>query len=134
MIAFFDTNILVFTSVNQNADRQKVSDTLIQNAIKNQTLVVSPLIISEYIFVLSKLNSIDANIDNINMFTSFVKGSIDANIVKTAFETCNDLGFCKNINDAIHLKFAEKYAEKLVTFDKDFNKLIPHSRINIEIL
>ena len=85
MIAFFDTNILVFTSVNQNADRQKVSDTLIQNAIKNRTLVVSPLIISEYIFVLPKLNSIDANIDNIKMFTSFMKGSIDSNIVKTIF-------------------------------------------------
>ena len=129
MTTFFDTNILIFTSINQDFDKQKISDKLIQEAIRDQTIVVSPLVISEYIFVLSKLSSIDANVGNIDMFNSFVTGSVDSNITRSAFELCYEIGSCKNINDVIHLKFAEK----LMTFDKDFNKFIPYSKISIEI-
>ena len=38
------------------------------------------------------------------------------------------------INDAVHLKFAEKYASKLITFDKDLNKFKSLTSIVIEIL
>jgi len=38
------------------------------------------------------------------------------------------------INDAVHLKFAEKYAAKLITFDNDFKKFQGHTDFEIEIL
>jgi predicted nucleic acid-binding protein len=44
------------------------------------------------------------------------------------------LDFCRNINDVIHLMFAQQHCDKLVTFDADFQKLQPHTLLNIEIL
>ncbi len=41
---------------------------------------------------------------------------------------------CKNVNDVIHLKTAEKYCEKIITFDSDFKKLQPLTNIKIEII
>ncbi|EIM65083.1 PIN domain-containing protein [Desulfobacter postgatei 2ac9] len=45
-----------------------------------------------------------------------------------------ELEYGKNINDVIHLKFAERYCEKLITFDKDFKRLSPFSKISIEVI
>jgi hypothetical protein len=39
-----------------------------------------------------------------------------------------------NINDVIHLKFAEKHREKTVTFDSVFKSLKSFSTIRLEIL
>ncbi len=40
----------------------------------------------------------------------------------------------KNINDAIHLKLAEQYCRKLITYDTDFKKFKNETNIKIEIL
>ena len=40
----------------------------------------------------------------------------------------------KNINDLMHLKYAEKYAKVIYTFDDNFKKLAKHSSIDIKIL
>jgi len=53
---FFDTSILVHSIVNQDPEKQKLSDTLILNAFDNDELLISPLVLSELYFVLSKLN------------------------------------------------------------------------------
>lgn len=44
------------------------------------------------------------------------------------------INFFKNINDVIHLKFAEQHCNKLITFDRDFEKLKPYTFLEIDIL
>ncbi|UCH98738.1 MAG: PIN domain-containing protein [Candidatus Aminicenantes bacterium] len=60
--------------------------------------------------------------------------TIDKNILKDAYALCKEINFCRNINDGIHLKVAEQYCNKLVTFDKDFKKFLNRTTIEIEIL
>lgn len=55
-------------------------------------------------------------------------------MVLDAYEICEKLNICTNINDAIHLKYAEKYCTKIVTFDKDFKKFKDLAGIEIEVL
>ena len=47
---------------------------------------------------------------------------------------CKKMNFCKNINDVIHLKLAERYCRKLITYDTDFKKFKNKTNIKIEIL
>jgi len=54
--------------------------------------------------------------------------------MNSAFEIASKINFGKNINDIIHLKFAEKYCSKLLTFDKDFRLLKQFSKIEIAII
>lgn len=107
---------------------------MILNAIKNREFLVSPLVISEFVFALSKLKKLEANEKNIEIFSNYASFMIDISLTKEAYKQCVLLNFCNNINDTIHLKYAEKYANKIVTFDKDFSKLKPHTNIEIEIL
>jgi len=55
-------------------------------------------------------------------------------LIDSAFKIVSRLNFGKNINDVIHLKFAEKYCTKLLTFDKDFKILKQFSSLDIQIL
>ena len=57
-MTFFDTNILVYSTVNLDEAKQQISDRLIEEAIKDKLFSVSPLVVSEFIFVLSKLTLI----------------------------------------------------------------------------
>lgn len=45
-----------------------------------------------------------------------------------------ELDNLRNINDLVHLKVAERYCSKLITFDRDFKKMQGHTHIEIEIL
>ena len=131
---FFDTNVLVYFSINQDEKKQNIADSLILSALSNSEIIISPLVLIEYLFVLSKLNQINIQQDNIAFFKDFSNGSIDTQLVFEAHKICSKIDFCKNINDAIHLKFAEQYCKKLVTFDSDFYRLKPYADIEIEIL
>jgi len=73
-VIFFDTNVLVYFVVNQDARKQSVAQTLIQQAIENQVLVISPLVIIEFIFVLSKLNQLAEQQQAVLFFQQFIKG------------------------------------------------------------
>lgn len=131
---FFDTNILVYYSVNQDMSRQVISDALIRDALEENRLMISPLIFVEYVFTLTKLKQFDNCQESIELFENSIFHFIDADIVKNAYKFCTIHSNCRNINDAVHLKFAEKYCTKLVTFDSDFKKFIPHTNLEIEIL
>ncbi len=52
---FFDTNVLVYAAITQDINKQKISDRLIEEAVRDGTMTLSPLVISEFVFVLSKL-------------------------------------------------------------------------------
>jgi predicted nucleic acid-binding protein len=134
-VIFFDINLLIYSTVNLDDDKQKTSDRLIEAAIKEKNFLVSPLIIIEFIFVLTKLAVDQTLVENaITLYKPFVKYSLDASLVFDAYELCKELKIGKNINDAVHLKFAEKYCSKIVTFDGDFKKFKDSANIEIEIL
>ena len=132
---FFDTNVLVYASVNQDERKLQKSQTIIAKAQENEELLLSSLLIQEYVFVLKKLKNEQINIlENAETFSKYCKYQIDCALLKDALELASNIDYFQNINDIIHLKFADKYANKLVTFDKDFEKLQSYTDIEIEIL
>jgi len=131
---FFDTNVLVYYTVNQDEEKQKLSEKLIEKAIEDGLFFISPLVITEYIFVLSKLKIREENNNKILFFSKFIQSKISVSEIMEAYSICQENEFCKNINDAIHLVIARQYCTKLVTFDTDFKRLQRYTDINIEIL
>lgn len=132
---YFDTNILIYSITAVDEARMYYSQKLIGDCIKSNEFLISPITLSELIFVLAKLK-VEKQIieESVNSFLKYSRYKIDTSIVKSAFDLCRKINFCRNINDAIHLKFAERFSEKLLTFDEDFKKLRPHSELDIEII
>lgn len=132
---YFDTNILIYSIMAVDEAKMLNSQVLINDCIKSKTFLISPVTLQELIFVLAKLK-VEKQLmtESIHSFLKYSRYEIDAGIVKDAFELCNKINFCKNVNDAIHLKFAEKYSSKLLTYDDDFKKLKPHTELEIEII
>ncbi len=92
------------------------------------------MLLTEYLFVLAKLKQIEIQQKNIVFFKSLALGVIDTRLVNEANKTCAQTSGYKSINDVIHLKFAENYCNKLMTFDSDFEKIKPYTSLQIEIL
>ena len=134
-MVYVDTNVLIYIIVNQGDEKRNIAARLIRKLIENNELFLSPLTIQELIFTLAKLN-IDLNqvTGDVNFYMEYIQQSIDKNILKNAYALCKEMNFCRNINDGIHLKVAEQYCNKLVTFDKDFKKFMNRTTIEIEIL
>jgi predicted nucleic acid-binding protein len=53
-VIFFDTNVLIYSIVNLDKEKQKVSDSLVGKAIKEKVFSISPLVLSE--FILMRIN------------------------------------------------------------------------------
>ncbi len=134
IMIFFDTNVLIYMSIDQSQRKQSVSQSLIRDAIDKEEFFISPLVFSEYVYTLSKLKILGEQASKVEMFSRFILFTIDKEILIEAYKLCECLNFCKNINDIIHLKIAEQHCSKLVTFDSDFKKLQKHTNINIEII
>jgi len=133
-VIFFDTNILVYQAINQDLHKQQKATTLIEGAIDKNIFFISPLVLSEFIFVLSKLKIIDEQKDKIELYRNFSCEKIDLSLVYDSYNLCIKNQICKHINDVMHLKTAEKYCTKLITFDSDFKKLQPLTNTKIEII
>jgi predicted nucleic acid-binding protein len=133
-VTYFDTNVLVYFTIDQGDEKLKQAQSLLFDAIKNDTFFISPLVLSEYIFILSKLKILDQHDDKILLFSQHIKSAIDSDVIQIAYSLCKKIDFCKNINDVIHLKLAEQHCDKLVTFDKDFKKLQKETTMNIDII
>lgn len=135
MMLYLDTNILVYSLVNQDVDKMHTSQALINQSIADSSLILSPLSLQELAFTLAKLvvpkNTI---VDSFNVFKSFVKNEIDAALCDSAFQLALSSNMLINFNDAIHLKFAEQHASELVTFDRGFRKFDEHTSFRITIL
>ena len=135
MMHYLDTNILIYSSVNQDPAKMDLSQSIVQELFNKDKLLLSPLSLQELIFTLFKLN---INIESIektySLFNQFCQYEINRDIMDSAFEIASKTNFGKNINDIIHLKFAEKYCSKLLTFDKDFKLLKQYSKIEIDII
>jgi len=133
-MVYVDTNVLVYISVNQGEEKRDLAAQIVRKLIKENKLFISPLTIQEFIFTLAKLDiESEQMTQDVNYYMDFVEKSIDKNILKNAYALCKEMNFCKNISDIIHLKLAEQYCQKLVTFDEDFKKFKNRSNIEIEI-
>lgn len=131
---FFDTNVLVYFTINQDQKKFDIAQTIVLSAIEHNTFFISPLVLSEYIFVLSKYKLIEQHKNKVLLFSKYVNTCMDNTLVLQAYDTCQKIDFCRNINDIMHLKTAEAYCTKIVTFDSDFKKLQAYTDIEIDIL
>lgn len=132
---YLDTNVLVYALINQDTDKMVASQALINKAIADSSLLLSPLTLQELAFTLAKLNLPYPMIeDSFGVFKAFAVHEIDVKLCESAFQLALATNMLKNVNDAIHARFAERYATKLVTFDGGFRKFSPHISIPMEVL
>jgi predicted nucleic acid-binding protein len=135
MMVFFDTNILIYAFCKNldNKEQQDIALKLFDEAIENQNLIVSELILCEFAFISNKLkedkNDID---DNLQFLLTFLKQS-NSNINQRMTEILKETNLYISSFDVYHLAFAEYYNSKLFTFDKGFKKLQNISKIEIII-
>ena len=135
MMVFFDTNILIYAFCKNldNKEQQDIALKLFAEAIENQNLIVSELILCEFAFISNKLkedkNDID---DNLQFLLTFLKQS-NSNINQRMTEILKETNLYISSFDVYHLAFAEYYNSKLFTFDKGFKKLQNISKIEIII-
>ena len=134
-MVYLDTNVLIYASFNQDQRKQDASQRIIAKLRDDCALMVSPLVLQEFVFTCAKLNMERRIVANhYTFYRSFSSCSIDQEAVDDAFALSQTLNCGKNINDAVHLKLAERHCSTLMTFDKDFMRFIPHSSVRIEIL
>lgn len=132
---YFDTNVLVYATINQDEDKLSLSQDRIKEAICKKRFLISPLTIQEYSFVLKKLTlSDDVVFQKVSFFLDFCQHHISCSLMAEACQLASIINSYKNINDTIHLKFAERYASKLVTFDSDFKRFQNYMKVDLQIL
>jgi predicted nucleic acid-binding protein len=135
MMVYFDTNVLIYAfSKNVDNEKQKaLSVKLLEKAIKNNSLIVSELILSEFAFISNKVNENKNEIDdNLEFLSSYLKLS-DYSIHQRMLEILKETSLYISSFDIYHLAFAERYNAELTTFDKGFKKLLDISKVNIVI-
>jgi predicted nucleic acid-binding protein len=134
-VIYIDTNLIVYSCVNIGKPIQVYAKQLLEKIIREKDLILSPLVLQELVFVLYKLKVKKEKIANIiKFYVKYSKGNINNDLVMTAFDLCFETGNMKPINDAIHLKLAERYASQIITFDGDFKRFRQFTEMEIKIL
>jgi len=132
---YFDTNIYIYAFCNNidNKNQKIISSKLIRESIKNNTIIVSEMILYEFAFVSKKLKENDIFIEqNLDFISQFVKPT-HPNINSRAIEILKKTKQYNISFDIFHLAFCEYDNCKLITFDKGFKKLQNISTIEINI-
>ena len=135
-MVYFDTNIYIYAFCNNvdNKDQKEISKKLIRESIKNHTIVLSEIILYEFVFASKKLKENNDLIEQfLDYLTQFLKPT-SPNINKRAIEILKKSKQYQSSFDIFHLAFAEENNCKLVTFDKGFKKLQTISKIEIDIM
>jgi predicted nucleic acid-binding protein len=129
-----DTSVLIDAFINQNPARQQIARRSLEQVIEEQALLLSPLILTEFSFVLSKLHLFQQHQNTLEFLDRFVNHSIDKEMLNLSLRRAQQMGSARNINDLMHLAFAERFCNKLISFDSDFKKLQKFTDFEIEIL
>jgi len=135
-MVYLDTNILIYASVEQSVEKKITALDLIKKLIDHKELMLSTLVLQEFVFTLAKLG-VDNDIikKDSDFYFDFVNVEYDYTTLRKSVISCCENNSCKNINDVIHLYLAQKSkCRKIVTFDRGFKKMKPLSNIEIEIL
>jgi len=135
MMVYFDTNVLIY-AFTKNVDDKKQKDVsvkLVEEAISNNTLIVSELILSEFAFISNKINEDKNDIDdNLEFLSTFLQPS-NFIINQRMLEILKATSLYISSFDVYHLAFAEYHNSKLFTFDKGFKKFQNISKIKVLI-
>ncbi len=132
---YFDTNILVYAIINQIPHLKEESLKLIEKSIETETFIISPLVLSEFVFTCNKLKLPKELIEEyFNLYKQFAIQEISLEVLEDAFNISKKIGFGRNINDIIHLILAEKKCDILYTADGDFKKLQDFTNLDIRII
>lgn len=136
MMLYFDTNVLIYFMYQyQDELKHKTSRIIISDSIFSRKILISPLVIQEFIYSSYRIDkNKEITQQGFHLFESFIMFDINKKILIDSFNLANHLNYFQNINDCVHLKFTERYCNKLITFDKDFEKFKPHTKLEIEIL
>ena len=135
MMVYVDTNVLIYTGIEQDINKKELAVELLANYTSSKLLSISLLTVQEYLFTFAKLKIDNKIIDrDTSYYSNQVKHLITKEMFVSACQLCSELNFYKNINDVIHLKFAEQHCNKLITFDTDFNKFKKYTELEIEVL
>nr|WP_255774928.1 hypothetical protein [Halomonas alkalisoli] len=70
-------------------EKQALADERIQAALTEDKLIISPLVMVEYIFVLAKLKQIEYQGETLSFFQNYVQGSLNGDDVRGAYELIN---------------------------------------------
>ena len=134
-MVYLDTNVLIYASIEQDIEKKGKSLDIIEHLVKNKELILSPLVIQEFIFTLSRLK-VDREIIEYDtkFYFNFVSENYTKKMLEEALALCLEEKNCKNINDILHMKLATQYASRLLTYDSDFKKLQKHTEIEIKLL
>lgn len=134
-MVYFDTNVLLyaFTKNIDDKKQREISTILVEEAIDNDTLIVSEVILCEFAFVSNKLNEDKNDIDNNLEFLSTFLQPSNFSINQRMIEILNKTNLYISSFDVYHLAFAEYHNTKLFTFDKGFKKLQNISKIEVII-
>jgi predicted nucleic acid-binding protein len=132
---YFDTDVLIHSLANQNANLHLKATDLIEESIKNNRFAISWLSIQEIGFVLAKLGQPASNIIlNLNSLISSSPAQYGSTEFKRAMELAEIVGF-KDFNDCLHTAIAEQHCTDLYTCNyKDFKRIEPHTTLNIHFV
>jgi len=135
MMVYFDTNVLIYAFA-QNIDDEKQKDISVQmvgEAIENESLIVSELILCEFAFISNKLKENKDEIDNNLQFLSEYLKTTDVTVHQRMLEILKETSLYISSFDVYHLAFSEYYNAKLITFDKGFKKLKKISKVEVVV-
>ena len=131
------SNVLLYAtlSIVDTQSRQDSAIEILKELIDSETLLLSNLNLLEYAFVMKKAKEDSEKIESaLEFFQSFVrdeKGGFSNELMQMLD---NDYAF-KNSFDLYHVAFANSYGcQKLITFDKGFNKFRDICDVKIEVL
>ena len=134
-MVYLDTNVLIYAALEQDRQKKEISIALIESLTDANALILSPLTLQEYIFTLGRLGiSGEIIAHDVTFYQEHLGENYDAQMLVSALQQCVQSRTCKHINDLLHLQIANRYADKLVTFDRDFGKLREYARVEVEVL
>ncbi len=134
-MVYLDSNILIYSFVHEDENKQAKSIKLIKDLMQQNELLISPLVIQESAYVMSRLGVNKELISqNIDLYSEFCLIPIEARSILAAKDLAYKTDSYRSFNDALHVVLAELFCDKLITFDKGFKSFASFTPLNIEIL
>lgn len=132
---YVDTDVLIHSLVNQNANLHLKVNDIIEEMIVTNKFLISWLSIQEIGFVLAKLDQ------PVSFIASKLEYLISASPVQynlieftRALELAKIIGF-KDFNDCLHTAIAEQHCSNFYTCNyKDFKRIQPHTTLSIHFV
>ena len=134
---YLDTNIFVY-ALSKNVDdlsQKEKALYYLREAIKENSLIVSEIVLYEFAFVSKKLCEEPKSInDNLEFIADFVERPTE-DIFSKVLKFMSKHNLYRHSFDVYHLIFSENIScKRFITFDKGFKKLQKYTDIEIEIL